>query len=359
MEFKKFFKSYLGLLLGLIALAVRFLFDAFPQLAEYGYARGLFPFLRLGLDFSVGLLPFPLIYLFFIAVLAVFFRFFWRLRQRTRWTQRLAFASRALLNGVGFLLFSFLVVWGFNYQRFPVVQQAGLQKSALSLEQLQAEMQYTVQDLDSLRALLTTDTLALEASVPFRELERDIRAAVKEHVGLLGLNNPGRPRTHPLYPKGLMRRLGIIGIYFPFTGESYIDASLHFLEQPFTIAHEMAHSFGVTSEGEANLVAWVVGYASSDPLLRYSAQVQLLLYQLRDFYFLAPDQYGAFVGALPKGVLADLRALQENRERYRPLALEFSKKVNDTFLKAQGVKAGVESYHELPMLAAAWRQRGM
>jgi hypothetical protein len=34
-----------------------------------------------------------------------------------------------------------------------------------------------------------------------------------------------------------------------------------------------------------------------------------------------------------------------------------SRKSNDIFLKTQGVKAGVMSYQQLPMLAYAWRKR--
>jgi hypothetical protein len=34
-----------------------------------------------------------------------------------------------------------------------------------------------------------------------------------------------------------------------------------------------------------------------------------------------------------------------------------SRKSNDLFLKSQGVKAGIKSYQQLPMLASAWRKR--
>jgi hypothetical protein len=154
-----------------------------------------------------------------------------------------------------------------------------------------------------------------------------------------------------------MRKMGILGIYFPFTGESYIDPSLHPLEQPFTVAHEMAHSYGVTDEGEANFIAWVICTNSDDPLLRYSGHLRLFQYQLRDFYRMAPEEYKEWVKNLAFGIKNDLNAIREASDRVKPLSMELSRKSNDIFLKSQGVKAGVNSYQQLPMLAFSWRRR--
>jgi hypothetical protein len=180
---------------------------------------------------------------------------------------------------------------------------------------------------------------------------------MQANLEVLGLNFTGRPRTKEFPPEGFMRRMGILGIYFPFTGESYLDPSLHALEKPFTIAHEMAHSYGVTDEGEANFIAWVICTRSEEPILRYAAHLLLLRYQLRDYHGM--DQDGAFcwMENLPRGIIQDLISIRESAEAYPPLWLEMSRKSNDLFLKSQGVKAGIKSYQQLPMLASAWRQR--
>ena len=56
-------------------------------------------------------------------------------------------------------------------------------------------------------------------------------------------------------------------------------------------------------------------------------------------------------------IIQDLIAIRESTEAYPPIWLELSRKSNDLFLKSQGVKSGIKSYQQLPMLAAAWRQR--
>jgi hypothetical protein len=119
----------------------------------------------------------------------------------------------------------------------------------------------------------------------------------------------------------------------------------------------MAHSYGVTDEGEANFIAWVICSNSEDPLLRYSGQLRLLMYQFRDYYRMAPDEYKEYIKTVDPGVRNDLISLQKATQVIKPISIEISRKSNDIFLKSQGVKAGVNSYQQLPMLAFAWRDR--
>jgi hypothetical protein len=72
---------------------------------------------------------------------------------------------------------------------------------------------------------------------------------------------------------------------------------------------------------------------------------------------MAPEGYSEWIQALPAGLKNDLIAIREASKVHRPFSLELSRKSNDIFLKSQGVKAGINSYQQLPMLAYAWRQR--
>jgi hypothetical protein len=252
-----------------------------------------------------------------------------------------------------------MILWGFNYQRTPVSQQLGLSANPLNLEEMKVEIEENYEELLRLRKQLKSDTLPIVDLVDYPKMEAEVRDILDKHLPVLGLAFVGEPRTKLFPPPGLMRRLGILGIYFPFVGESYIDPTLHPLEKPFTIAHEMAHSFGVTDEGEANFVAWVVGSQSENPLLGYSAALRLFLYQVRDFYRMAPEDYQSWIKGLDRGVRNDIRSIQERAAEYPPFSLEISRKTNDLFLKSQGVKSGVMSYQELPMLVKAWKEKKM
>ena len=134
------------------------------------------------------------------------------------------------------LVFFFLILWGYNYQRTPIFQQLSLKPKALNLEQLESEVNITLRLAEQYRKQVKTDTLAITEIIDYPDLENLVRANMSENMEILGLNFTGKPRTKQFPPPGFMRKMGILGIYFPFTGESYIDPTLHPLEKPFTIA---------------------------------------------------------------------------------------------------------------------------
>ena len=279
-------------ILGLTTLVIRYFAVKFPEKTEEIYSRTFFPGIRNLIDKTISQLPFATVYIFVVSVILVVVLFIYKFSQKSGWKKRIGFSIRSLFNGTGFLVFFFLVLWGFNYQRVPIFQQIGMKPVPLNQEQLLGEMELTRNIVNQLRYNIEEDTIAIEQIIPYPELEKLVRANMRENLYLLGLNFTGEPRTKQFYPAGFMRRMGILGIYFPFTGESYIDPTLHPLDKPFTIAHEMAHSYGVTDEGEANFIAWVICSNSDDPLLQYSGQLRLLRYQMNDLYRISKELYG-------------------------------------------------------------------
>ena len=342
-------------ILGVIALGIRYLATFNPEATDDIYSRKFFPVIRNVIDRTLGYLPFPSVYFFIFTVFLVLGFYLYKLRSKEGWKRKLKYSLRALANGLGALIFFFLFLWGYNYQRTPIFQQLGLNPNPLSLEELKEEVFITQKLAQQYRLAITNDTTAITEILPYPELEKIVRSNMGENLDMLGLNFTGRPRTKLFPPPGFMRKMGILGIYFPYTGESYIDPTLHALEQPFTVAHEMAHSYGVTNEGEANFIAWVICGNSEDPLLKYSAQLRLLMYQIRDYFRMDPEDYKIFLKNLDRGVRNDMISIRDASEAIQPFSYEISRKSNDIFLKSQGVKAGVNSYQQLPMLAHAWR----
>ncbi|MCH7411437.1 DUF3810 domain-containing protein [Belliella sp. DSM 111904] len=344
-------------ILGLISLVIRHFAIKHPDKTEEIYSRKFFPGIRNIIDMTISSFSFPTVYIFIASVFLFIGMFIYFLIKKIGWKEKLGYSIRSFFNFLGAIVFFFLVLWGYNYNRIPVFEQIGMKPKALTEEELIPEIELTRNLVHQLRDLVTEDTTAIDSIMPYPDLERMVRANMREHLYLLGLNFTGEPRTKEFHPAGFMRKMGILGIYFPFTGESYIDPTLHPLEKPFTIAHEMAHSYGVTDEGEANFIAWVIGSNSDDPLLQYSAQLRLLRYQMNDLYRISKPLYTHFYRTIPVGIRNDLTSINRNADKYKPINLELSRKSNDLFLKTQGVKAGVLSYQQLPMLAFAWRKR--
>jgi hypothetical protein len=343
--------------LGVISVIVRYFAVQYPEKTELYYSRLFFPGIRNLIDNTLSLLPFATVYIFVASIFLFLGIYFHRVWHISGWENKLGYSIRSLLNYLGAIVFFFLILWGYNYQRVPIFKQIAIEPVALNEDQLLEEIKLTSNILNQLRANIEEDTVAIESIMDYADLEKLVRANMRENLYLLGLNFTGQPRTKQFFPAGFMRRMGILGIYFPYTGESYIDPTLHPLEKPFTIAHEMAHSYGVTDEGEANFIAWVICSNSEEALLQYSGQLRLLRYQMRDLYRMSKEAYIDFYKNLPSGIQNDLASIQRSADRIKPFNLEISRKSNDLFLKTQGIKAGINSYQELPMLAFAWRNR--
>ena len=352
-----FNKSWTWAILGLISLLLRWVASLVPETTEIIYSRSVFPYIRQLLDMTVARFSFPTFYLFLAGVFLVLILFIFRLIEKKGWKSKSIYSIRSLGNFLGIMVVFFHFLWGFNYQRIPIIQQLSLLPMPLSQEQLYQEIQHTQNTLNAIRSQITKDTAAIEETIPYAELERVVRKEIKAGLPLLGLNNIGQPRTKEFLPSGFLRRMGILGIYFPFTGESYIDPTLHELEKPFTVAHEMTHSFGITNEGEANFVSWVICTRSENPLLQYAANFQLLRYQLNDLYRIKREYYWQVFDSMAPGLRNDLVSIIQNSQEIKPISQAISRRSNDLFLKSQGVEAGVKSYAQLPMLAYTWKKQ--
>lgn len=341
---------------GLLAILIRWLLGSSPELAETWYASGLFPIIRGFLDRTLLQFPFPTVYVFLLGLVGLlFFVVRQALIKKKCIPGSILLVFRGIVNVFGWIVFSFFFLWGFNYYRIPLYSQLSLTPEPLSLVLTLEEMKLTESGLRSLRSEIAADSMPLAYSENFRTWENRLKMEMKSVLTALNYPMPGHPTVKPLYPAGFMRRMGIFGIYFPFTGEGYLDPSLHPIEKVFTLAHELAHGFGVTDEGEANFVAWLVCSQSSDVFLRYAGELKLFRYQLNDLFRMDRDAYEQFIAAMATDIRMDIREIQQHNLEILPYFRELSRRSNDLYLKSQGIKAGVKSYAQLPMLARAWR----
>jgi hypothetical protein len=125
------------------------------------------------------------------------------------------------------------------------------------------------------------------------------------------------------------------------------------MDYPFVLAHEKAHQFGVTSEAEANFVAFVICVNSEDQQVKYSGFLSALLYFLRDASQL--KDYHEIVERIDKRVVDDLRT---RKKYYLGLQNERMSDIqtaaNDTYLKANNIEKGVKNYDQVVALVMEW-----
>lgn len=326
-----FTSKHLWIKLGLVALGIRTLFLFFPELAQTVYQRGLFQVFRVVWDYTLGLMPFPLIYL----LVVVFPLWIWYKRLKSKKVFYWRKLPLGLASVFGFVFFWFHVLWAFNYQC-----------PGLFSEPLELADDLTIEEMTFRAATIATARRAQfdrHAEVP---LEQELRSLVENTMTDFDYPVWGNVRCRVVSKSGVLRRLGLLGIYFPFVGEGHADGSQLNICLPFTMTHEMSHGYGVTDEGEANYVAWQSLYNSQKPKIQYQADLQLLRSCLSKWKFKDHEAYVKFRSELDSAVIEDLNAINENIRQHPLYFPGVAESVNDAYLKTQGVSAGVESYGE-------------
>ena len=256
--------------------------------------------------------------------------------------------------GVGVAIF--YAAWGLNYARLDLEVRLGWEGLAAPVAQAEAteELAKFAGDLvEATNAAYREATATPDLGVPsgadldLAALDRALDSGYVRAAALLGAE-PGfsapRGPAKPVLASDLMSRLGVSGVYFPWTGEANYNRLVPRAQLPLVIAHEKAHQRGIASEDEANFVGYVASALADDPYARYSgllfAQRQLLFeLQERD-----PERAEALLDRRLPGVQRDVDAAREFWARYEGPLREVQTRSNDTYLKLNGVEEGVASY---------------
>lgn len=358
-KIKIWIKKYSWTFLAISFLLLRWLGGFFPDVVEKLYAQGLFLGIRAVFDYTAGLIPVPMFYVFFIALLfslgknlKAFFLVQRPLRERV---QRL---GNHLLKSISILIVWFLGIWGFNYARIPIEEKLELTIKPLPIQTIKAETQWvTRKTLEFRKLVVGEDTAALTDALLPQDLEAEMRKNLKSVLEELGYVAFGNVRARELYP-GLLLRWKTAGVYWFFVGEGNIDGGLHPLQKPFTMAHEMAHGYGFGDEGTCNFLAYLACLRSSRACIKYAGMLSYWRYMAGEYRYRLPNEFETFKNEyLSAGMANDLQAIYDNQKKYPSWMDGIRDAAYDTYLKSQGISDGLENYSRVVLLVTAWKMK--
>lgn len=269
----------------------------------------------------------------------------------------LSFAANMLII-ISVLFFSFITLWGLNYYRQPFADLAGLQIRPSSVQELESLCSSLIDRANTLRQLVNVDT---EGYVDVPGSTRDILqgcskgyTAIAEKYPQLG-GSYGTPK--PILLSEPMNYTGICGVYFPFTGEANVNVSIPEATLPSTTAHEMAHQRGFSREDEANYIAYLACTNHSDANYRYSGVLLAMIHSMNALHRSDDGLHSKLAEGFSPEVRKDLDQINEFWNKYEGPVEEAADRMNNTYLKANNQKDGVQSYGRMvDLLIAEHRQ---
>jgi hypothetical protein len=326
-----------------------------PWLVERIYSATIFPrvlgalsILSRGLRFSVGEVLTGLTLLAVCACVVLFCVGLLRRRcGRRSWVLSWLRYGAWVASG---LLWIFLFTFGLNYQRPLLFELLGYEQRKAQPQELDELGRWMVGSVNQ------TYVEAHEGGRINPEREEVVRLLNESfetapEFGLLPRGDFAPPK--PLFSSEVFTRLGISGVYFPFTAEPNYNADVPDFQIPFSIAHEMAHQRGVARESEANFVAYVVCVNSRDPFVRYSGY-RNGLGVLSELYKVEPEKARELARQLGTGYREDSRRAALFWAKASGAAGALSHRVNDLYLRANRVKAGAADYSNSTTLIIAY-----
>lgn len=342
---KALYKLRFPLAFLLSAISLQILTSLLPSLVERLYARPIYPHIASALSFFSRRFGFSvaevLIYLIFVFILfslaGLALQLYLRPADRLK---QAAVAARFATWCTAICLWAFLLCFGLNYQRPLLFDLLGFERGetpSLELETMSGEIVRRInENYDEAHA---PGRVVPDREEIIRLLEESYSSTAE--LSLLPQGSFAPPK--PVYFSGVMTRLGISGIYFPFTAEPNYNAEQPDFQLPFTMAHEMAHQRGVARESEANFVAFLVCINSGDPFVRYSGY-RSGLGVLAELFRKEPEKAKELIGQLGPGFREDSRQAALFWARANGFIGDLGAHINDLYLRANHVKSGAADY---------------
>lgn len=348
----------------LASLALRGLAARFPDVVESLYARRLAPLGARLLSGLTGVVPWSVAE---TGVAALVLAAAWAVVGRLRGpAARLGRAGLVRLLATGalvgsLLLLTFDLAWGLHYFRRDLADRLAWREPPMEAKaRLLEAVRLAAELVEATNAAYAEATGTADLGRPSEAPPRArVDAALEEgHVRAgtrLGLEPAYRWRRGPAKPLALsfgLSRLGLAGVYVPWTAEATYNRDVPAALLPHVVAHEKAHQRGAAREDEAQFLGFLACVEAADPYVRYSGYLHAqreLLFQVRE---VDAEATRSLVSRRHRGVQRDVTAAIAFWQRHEGVASRAADAVNDRYLRAQGVPDGIRSYRRGARLVA-------
>ena len=168
----------------------------------------------------------------------------------------------------------------------------------------------------------------------------DLKALCQELVEKINETAP----EEPVMVSWILAVQQLCGVYSPFTVEANYNWQMTGYNIPHTICHELSHLRGFMREDEANFIGILACTESDDAYFRYSGYLMAWVHAGNALAKADVESFYELHSQLCGQAVQDLQENNEYWDQYEGKVAEVSNQVNDTYLKLNDQKDGVQSY---------------
>lgn len=331
-------KRYHSYILVLALLGASTFFRFTPEISEW-YSRNIYPFVSSFLVVLSKWIPFALSDVLYIILIAAALWFI----------VGVLFCRGKRVNSLHRLIFLglwtytiFQLFWGINYSRADFFERNRIERQQPDTLFYKSFSEAYIHDMNEAFEQIVEDN-AIDLQQEIQRQYFNLRKEVIIHSPKL------YPNVKPMLFGRLFAGMGIQGYYGFIACEPLINSYSYQWGIPFLYAHEMAHVMGITGEGEANFMAWLVCMKSENPTVRFSGYFSILHYMLSDAGRIVSNQFAKELWEMinPQIQLLKREEAAHYRSLYWDMAGELQGKVYNSFLKSQGISDGIANYSQV------------
>ena len=251
----------------------------------------------------------------------------------------------------------FCWLWNTGYSGFDFAEKANLAVKGITTEELTAVCRYMVHEANVLSKLVPRDADGVFKG-SFADFSGDRAYVYDKLIAEFPFLDGETTVPKGVHFSRIMSRLGFTGVFFPLTGETYINTDFSAWEMPMTIAHEIAHQKGVHPENQCNFLGIAACIQQDDFSWQYSGYASGLIYVMNALYKADYDAWLELRRSFEMGLVRDWKANSEYWAQFEESTVsKASDKVYDTFLKVNKQESGIKSYGECVDMLVTWMIR--
>lgn len=335
---------------------------------EKVFSLGIYRYMSIGISYITSLIPISLaeiliIILPFGFLLTIGITLYHIIKKKGK---RRLIAVKYIINLLCFLsvmYFSYVLLCGLNYYRYPFSYYSNLEVRESSVD----ELYNLCLDLSELARELRLQIPATDEKGNFKLSMSNYEAG---EIAMDAMNELGKvypvlagwyAKPKPVIFSKFLSMGETTGIFIPFTMEANVNVHIPDYSIPSTMCHELSHLRGFMREDEANFISFLACMYSDNVEFQYSGVLEALILTGNALYGQDKEKYYELRSNYGELVDGDLLANSLYWDQFEDTVISsIANQVNDTYLKANDQTDGVQSYGRMVDLLLAWyRQYGL